>query len=105
VFAGVSLTIGGDSIGTLPSKQGFVVTSHGNETVVSERTWLFCLFYPAATLSLSPLLIVPFFATEVSFSNRRARYFAIGLACLWYLLWFWSILSAAIDSWIDYVNM
>ncbi len=57
VFAGISIHLGGDAIGTLPSQDGFILTSHGRHTAVSESTWGFSLYYSTATLLLTPAII------------------------------------------------
>lgn len=62
VFAGISIYLGGDTHGILPSRDGFMLTNHGNRTAVSEPVWVFSLFYSTATLLLSPLVVLLFVA-------------------------------------------
>ena len=61
VFFAYSVSMGGDAPGTVPSAGRFVVTSHGRETPVAERTWLISLFYTTASLLFSGLLSFPCF--------------------------------------------
>src|SRR5437660_9499316 len=49
VFFGVGMYLHGDALGTLPSRDGFVLSSHGHHTPVSESVWLFSLIYSRAT--------------------------------------------------------
>jgi hypothetical protein len=53
--AGISSHLGGDALGTVPHKGRFVVTSHGSETPVDERTWVKSLYYTTATMIVSPV--------------------------------------------------
>src|SRR6266850_6237737 len=58
MFFGVSMYLHGDALRTLPSRDGFILTSHGNHTPVSESVWLFSLLYSGATLLLTPLMMI-----------------------------------------------
>lgn len=52
VFALVSGYLGGDALGTVPDRGGFFLEAHGKQTVVSEATWAFSLFYSWISLVL-----------------------------------------------------
>lgn len=73
VCFGLSLFVGGDSLGTTPSSQGYVVADHGRYTHVSHRIWLFMLFYPSTTLLVTALGIVIVIATLIrgAFGEQR----------------------------------
>jgi hypothetical protein len=56
LYFGISYCLGGQALDTLPSKDGFVLKSHGpHSTPVSEPAWVFSLIYGSATLLLTPL--------------------------------------------------
>jgi hypothetical protein len=52
VFALVSGYLGGDALGTTPDRGGFFLEAHGKQTIVSEATWAFSLFYSWISLLL-----------------------------------------------------
>jgi hypothetical protein len=109
VFFGISMYLGGDALGILPSKDGFVVTSHGRHTAVSESAWVFSLFYSSATLLLSPLIGFLFVALQTRRRLRTTRWplklFA-GLFCLvWTVGWYWSIGSSFFRSREDWQKL
>ena len=58
LFFAVSMYLHGDALGTVPSRDGFVVTSHGHHTAVSQSAWVFSLFYSGATVKLTPAIWV-----------------------------------------------
>src|SRR5262245_19323565 len=95
VFAGISIYIGGDAIGTLPSTDGFIVESHGQRTVVSEAVWLFSLFYSGGTLLLTPAIWPMFAARNGSEAWKKTRWqmrLAVGgFLCIWALGWYSSV--------------
>ena len=105
VFFVISMRIDGDAIGVMPSKQGFVVVSHGGETVVSEGTWLLSLYYPLATLSLTPLLVFLLGATQLPRLKIPLRYLIVGFVCIWAVGWYFWIIWGASRSIIDYLQM
>lgn len=51
-FALVSGYLGGDALGTVPDGGGFYLEAHGKQTIVSEATWAFSLFYSWISLVL-----------------------------------------------------
>ena len=107
MFFATSMYFGGDALGTIPSQQGFVVESHGNETAVSEKVWLFSLYYPFATLTISPIILLLLFATQLhkTKSSGPARYFVILFLLLWAAGWYYSIIRKGGRSIHDYINM
>jgi hypothetical protein len=109
VFFGTSLYFGGDALGTLPSRDGFVVTSHGHQTVVSETVWRFSLFYSGATLLATPLIWLTFGVREFGSQLKQARRWKALLICgfllVWIVGWYSSIgssLSRSIHDWQKY---
>jgi hypothetical protein len=56
VCFGINIYLHGDAVGTFPSRDGFVVKSHGLYSPVSESVWLFGLFYSAATKLITPAI-------------------------------------------------
>jgi hypothetical protein len=103
VCIGVSLLIGGVAMGTTPSSQGYFVADHGHFVRVTERVWLFSLFYPAATLLMTPLAIGLLLASfnRGPFKGRMIR---IALfASLWYVPWAYANIRdtsrSALDFW------
>jgi predicted metalloprotease len=95
LFFGVSMYLHGDALGTLPSKEGFVVRSHGQLTPVSESVWLFSLFYSGATLMLTPAIWIAAAVRAFSVEWRHARLLArFGIPILvvaWCLAWYLSL--------------
>ena len=104
VFFAVSINIGGDAIGTTPSQQGFVVKSHGKETAVTEDEWLFSLYYPLGTLTLTPLFILPLAATQLKIREKR-RYFILIIFLAWATGWYYALIRDGSHSIIDYLNL
>ena len=91
VFAGVSMSIGGHSVGTLPSKDGFVVTSHGNDTKVSEQVWIFALFYPYLTLTITPAVGFFFLRRHVAQQlHPGLQWIALLFFLLWAIFWYYT---------------
>jgi hypothetical protein len=109
VFVAISIAIGGDSIGVLPTEQGFVVESHGRETAVSEATWLFSLYYPLATLTLTPLFFLLLMLTRAwkpaHGESRRVRIAVVVFLLLWAAGWYTALFRDAGQSIVDYANM
>jgi hypothetical protein len=107
VFFAVSALIGGDASGTSPSQQGFVVTSHGRQTAVTEGVWLFSLCYEMVTATLSPLvfflLIVA--ATQPYRWKGGRRYLFLILAFVWAALWYYGVIRNGSHSILDYLSM
>jgi hypothetical protein len=103
VFFAVSYWwIGGDAIGTTPSTQGFVVTSHGRTTSVTESVWLFSLLYPLATLTLTPMLWLSLAATQLYRIKGRARLFIIIFVGIWVIGWYFAAIRDGGRSLHDY---
>ena len=87
VFFGISMYFGGDSLGTLPSRDGFIVTSHGHRQAVSESVWLFSLCYSGTTLLLTPLIWLSLAAGQSGGQLRQARWKTRLLVCGFILVW------------------
>ena len=104
VFAGISTHFGGDSLGMLPSKDGFVVTSHGHRTPVVESVWVFSLLYPYGTLMLTPAIFFLYGAHQKILGNttRAMRWCAVIFICIWVAFWYSSITASFIKSLRDY---
>ena len=103
----ISLKVGGDSIGVLPSQSGFIVTSHGHQTEVSEGLWLFSLIYPALSLlafySIGLLVAVkPKLLGKVPDKHR----WKIRLATFcWWLLATVSLINNVVKSLTDWLSL
>jgi hypothetical protein len=67
VFALVSGYLGGDALGTIPVRGNFFLEAHGKQTIVSEATWVFSLFYSWASL------VLPFLAILASVAPLHRR--------------------------------
>ena len=95
VFAGISIYLGGDAMGTIPSKDGFILASHGHHTTVSESVWVFSLFYSGSTLLLTPLIWLSFAARTMGGKFKTARkpmkIFLSVFLLVWCVGWFSSI--------------
>lgn len=102
---GVSLFIGGMSMGTTPSVQGYVVTDHGHYAQVTHRVWLFMLFYPSATLLSTTLGIVLVIASLIrgAFGEQKLIARLALIVCLPVGLWTYAIIRdtcfSALDGW------
>ena len=105
IFFAVSIIIGGDAIGTTPSQQGFVVTSHGDETLVTEGVWLFSLYYPLMTLAITPLVFLCLVASELPLLKKRTRYFTLIFLIIWATGWYYALIRDSNHSILDYLNM
>ena len=106
VFFAVSMYLGGDALDTLPSRDGFAVTSHGHHKPVSESVWLFSLFYSSATLLLSPLILFLFAARHAGRKLLQKpwpfKLLLCGFILIWILGWYSSIgssLSSSVKDW------
>jgi hypothetical protein len=105
VCIGASVFIGGMSLGTTPSSQGYVVTDHGHYTPVTHRVWLFMLFYPSATLLITTIGIALVIATLIRgiFGERRLIARAALAMSLIVALWVYAIARntcfSALDDW------
>mgnify|MGYP000856865324 CR=1 FL=1 len=106
VFFGISVYLGGDSIGVTPSIDGFVVKTHGVKTAVGKEVWLFSLFYPYFTLMFTPAAML-LLARYKLLANRATvvKWTTTGFICLWCVLWYGSITQAFIGSLTDYLNL
>ena len=95
VFFGVSLYSGGDAVGVLPSRDGFVVTSHGHHTAVSESAWAFSLYYSTATRLLTPLIWLLYAARMHGSKFKTAKWptkiFISIFLVVWVVGWYSSI--------------
>lgn len=112
VFFGTSIYLGGDALGTLPSRNGYVVTSHGHQTAVSERVWQFSLFYSGATLLVTPAIWLTFavrqFASQLQQTRRWKALLICGFVLVWVIGWYSSIgssMSRSINDWKEYKRL
>jgi hypothetical protein len=116
VFMGVSIYLGGDPIGILPSQDGFILKSHGHHTVVSEPTWVFSLYYSAATLLLSPAIVFLLIAKQFWLHRRELRtqgklskwyvnLFVCVFLVAWCIGWFGGIGSDFLKSRADWLRL
>jgi uncharacterized membrane protein YadS len=109
VFFGVSMYLGGDAVGILPSHDGFVVKSHGHHTPVSESAWVFSLIYSSATLLLTPLIWLLFAAREHGKRWKEAKWpiklFVAGFLLVWILRWYSSIGRSFLHSLEDWQKL
>lgn len=105
VFFTVSISIGGAALGTTPSQHGFVVTSHGHETAVTERVWLFSLYYPLATLALTPIVFFLVGLTQLHRLKRPFRVFIALFVLVWASGWYYALIRDSSHSIRDYLNM
>ncbi len=107
VFSGISAHFGGEAIGIVPSFEGFVVTSHGSKTGVTESVWLFSLIYPYCTLMLTPAV---FFLYGSRFKFLRSapalvRWLVRAFLCVWVIGWYGFITEAFVRSVNDYQSL
>ena len=105
IFAGVTLCIGGDALRTIPSQQGFVVVSHGRETVVSEGVWLFSLCYTWATLLFTPLAFLLVLAVAVRRPRKVYEYCIAVFIMVWAVGWCYAVNRDAIASLADFIRI
>jgi hypothetical protein len=110
VNAFVHAYLGGDAMRTLPSRDGFVLSSHGRHTPVSESVWLFSLIYTGATLMLSPAIGISFFGWTFHVSgelwkiNKWGKWMIAGFILVWTLGWYSSVGSSfyqSINDWSE----
>jgi hypothetical protein len=108
LFCGISGYLGGDALHTLPSKDGFVLTSHGRPTPVSEPVWVCNLFYTGATLLLTPLV----FLGAIASGSLRSRALRAGskwpllwFVAIWLIAWEWSIGTAVYRAAADWSKL
>jgi hypothetical protein len=107
IFAGISSHFGGEALDVLPSKDGFIVTSHGHKTPVTESVWLFCLIYPYCTLMLSPAAFFLLGARLKPLGSLvpAGRWLIVAFFCLWSIGWYSGITKSFIRSLQDYRHL
>ena len=105
-LAAISGHYRGDSIGVRPSIDGFVVTSHGLRTGVTESHWVFLLIYPYCTFMLTPAIVVAFLSRQNVLQRAPVvlRRFVLGFLCIWAIGWYGFITQAFIRSVGDYTR-
>lgn len=95
IFFAISMYLHGDALGTIPSRDGFVVTSHGHHTPVSQSVWAFSLFYSAATIMVTPAVWIAsgvrMFGGQWSQGKWFARFAIPVFIAIWCLAWYSSI--------------
>jgi hypothetical protein len=106
LFFTISMYLHGDALGTYPSRDGFVVKSHGHFTPVSEPVWVFSIFYSGATVMLTPAIWIASAARMFSGQLRHAKLIArFGIPVfivVWCLGWYSSIGSSfrrSVEDW------
>lgn len=109
VFFGISMHLGGDAVGVLPSKEGFVLKEHGRRTPVSESAWAFSLYYSTASLLGTPAIIIPVALWQLNIEKKKAKphvKLLVGFfVSLWAVLWFSSIGSSFCRSYVDWQKL
>jgi hypothetical protein len=109
VFFGISMYLGGNATGVLPSQEGYVLKSHGNRRTVSESTWVFSLFYSTASLLGTPAIILPIVLWKLNMQKQNAKpqvKLLVGLfVSLWVVLWFSGIGSEFYRSCNDWQKL
>lgn len=102
----VHMYLHGDAIDTCPSRDGFVVNSHGDVTPVTESVWVFSLFYTGATLMVTPAIGIAVAARTFKGELRDARPIVrLGIPIVigvWCLGWYSSIGSSlyrSVEDW------
>jgi hypothetical protein len=109
LFFAFSMYWGGDAIGVLPSRDGFILKSHGHHTIVSETVWVISLFYGAATLLGTPSIWISFFARGFLKYRPKSKWYAklgIGLfITIWCLGWFGGVGGDFVKSYMDWKNL
>ena len=95
LFFAVSLYLHGDALGTYPSRDGFVVKSHGHLTPVSESVWVFSLFYSGGTVMVTPAIWIAtgtrMFSGKLKHEKLIARIGIPLFIVVWCLAWYSSI--------------
>jgi hypothetical protein len=96
----------GDPLGTLPSRDGFVVANHGRHTPVSPAVWLFSLIYIGCTSLTIPALclivVAWFFGGELKKAGWPLRLIVGGLTLIWCLGLCFTIGESFYDSLHDW---
>jgi hypothetical protein len=106
VFFGIDMYLGGDAVGILPSKEGFVLKDHGRRTPVSKSVWVFSLYYDTATLLGSPAIIIPIVLWQLREKRKTTKWpmqLFVGLfLVVWITGWFGGIGSDFLRSCADW---
>ena len=109
LFFAACMWIGGDAVGVLPSKDGFIVTSHGHHRPVTEPVWTFSLFYSSATLLLTPaimfLVATRFVGSEWRSFNPLKKWAVCGFCLFWAVGWYWGVGGAFCRSLYDWRHL
>jgi hypothetical protein len=104
VWGIISLCIGGDAIGTMPSAQGYLLRSNGKFRAVSKGIWVFSLSYSTATLLITPLAFVLVCTALIrGMFGGRAPYWkaALVFSIFWYGPWAYAIIYHSFRSLFD----
>ncbi len=102
IHFGLSMTVGGNALGTTPSVTGFVVTDHGKTTPVSESQWLLMLIHPFLTFTITPILIFSLMLAEPLDYTKRPVKAGIIFGALWALGWYYIAVRDIVHSLSDY---
>jgi hypothetical protein len=91
----INVYLHGDALGTIPSRDGFTVKSHGHFTPVSESVWVFSLFYSGATMLLTPAVWMGAAARMIGGRLQQPKWFMrlglVAFVIVWCLGWYSSI--------------
>jgi hypothetical protein len=106
LFFAINMYLHGDALGTYPSRDGFVVKSHGHFTPVSESMWVFSLFYSGTTVMVTPAIWIASAAYMFSAQLRHTKLIArLGIPVfivVWCLGWYSSVGSSfrrSVEDW------
>jgi hypothetical protein len=109
VFIAISICLGGNAIGTLPSQDGFILTSHGRHTAVSEFTWVFSLYYSAATLLGFPAIFILFGGKQYLRRPRKGKWYlkllVAAFLTVWCVGWFGGVGRDFLESRADWIHL
>ena len=106
LFFAISMYLQGNALGTYPSRDGFVVKSHGHFTPVSESVWVFSVFYSGATIMVTPAIWIAagarMFSGKLRHQKLILRLGAPVFIIIWCLGWYSSIGSSfrhSVEDW------
>lgn len=109
LFFAISIYLHGDALGTYPSIDGFILTSHGRITPVSESVWVFSLFYSGLTIMVTPAIWIAFgvrtFSAQLRYAKLITRFGIPIFIIVWCLGWYSSIGSSFWSSVQDWQKL
>ena len=102
----VAVFLGGDALDTLPSEEGFVVSSHGVTTEVTESVWVISLTYSYLTIGFTPMLLSMYFMHNLLRNAAPlVRRSAVALSCFPGIAWLLLISCGALSAFRSYMAM